>query len=71
MRGNGRDAVVSGADVLVGLALLVVAGAGAGQARWGTAALAAAVALLWWAAAGWRLGRGRASRPARRARTSG
>ncbi|MEZ0166172.1 hypothetical protein AB2L27_15540 [Kineococcus sp. LSe6-4] len=71
MQRSGRDAVVSGADVLVGLTLLLVAGAAAGGARWGTAALAAVVALLWWAAAWWRLGRARATRPARRARPAG
>lgn len=71
MRRNGRDTAVSVADVLVGLALLLVAGAGAGQGRWGTAALATVVALLWWAAAWWRLGRVRSARPARRARTAG
>ncbi|GAB3466806.1 hypothetical protein AB1207_19575 [Kineococcus endophyticus] len=71
MRSNGRDTVVSAADVLVGLALLLVAGVSAAEARWTTAALATVVALVWWAAAWWRVGRLRGTRPVRRARTAG
>jgi hypothetical protein len=70
-RDTGRDAVVSAGDVLVGLALLVVAGVAGAEARWSTAALAVVVAVVWWAAAWWRLGRVRGTRPAGRARPAG